>query len=77
MSLAEVGDAGFSGSRYTRCNNQQSMLRVWKARRAFAQLSSNAHWEYYFSAAPGRDPSDHAPLMISASLRLDDKPRPF
>ncbi|XP_027158377.1 uncharacterized protein LOC113759998 [Coffea eugenioides] len=78
MSLAEVGDAGFSGSRYTWCNNRKGILRVWKRldrlllNSAAMLMESNILVQHL-----GRNPSDHAPLLISASTRLDDKPRPF
>ncbi|XP_071926046.1 uncharacterized protein [Coffea arabica] len=78
MSLAEVGDARFSGSRYIWCNNRQGILRVWKRLDRLLLNSADMLMENNILVQHlGRDPSDHAPLLISASTRLDDKPRSF
>ena len=78
MSLAEVGDAGFSGSRYTWCNNWQGILRAWKRLDRLLLNSAAMLMESSILVQHlGGDPSNHAPFMISASTRLDDKPRPF
>ncbi|XP_027184096.1 uncharacterized protein LOC113782402 [Coffea eugenioides] len=78
MSLAEVGDAGFSGSRYICCNNRQGLARVWKRLDRFLLNSAAMRMENAFIVQHlGRDPSDHAPLLLSAVTRLDGKPMPF
>nr|XP_027088662.1 uncharacterized protein LOC113710011 [Coffea arabica] len=78
MSLAEVGDAGFSGSRYIWCNNRQGLARVWKRLDRFLLNSAAMRMENAFIVQHmGRDPSDHAPLLLSAVTRLDGKPMPL
>ncbi|XP_071933165.1 uncharacterized protein [Coffea arabica] len=78
MSLTEVGDAGFSGSKYTWCNNRQGMARVWKMldrlllNSAAMKLKNTVVVQHL-----GRDPSDHAPLLLSTVTRLNGKPVPF
>ncbi|XP_027166310.1 uncharacterized protein LOC113766302 [Coffea eugenioides] len=78
MSLADVGDAGFSASKFTWCNNRQGLARVWKRLdrlliNSAAMLMENNILVQYL----GRDLSDHAPLLLSAATRLDGKPLPF
>ncbi|XP_071928156.1 uncharacterized protein [Coffea arabica] len=78
MSLAEVGDAGFSGFRYTWCNNRQGMARVWRRLDRLLLNSAAMRMESDFIVQHlGRDSSDHAPLLLSAVTRLDGKPSPF
>nr|XP_027066014.1 uncharacterized protein LOC113691883 [Coffea arabica] len=78
MSLAGVGDAGFSGSRYTWCNNRQGMARVWRRLDRLLINSAAMRMESDFTVRHlGKDPSDHAPLLLSAVTRLDGKPLPF
>ncbi|XP_071924697.1 uncharacterized protein [Coffea arabica] len=78
MSLAGVGDAGYSGSRYTWCNNRQGMARVWKRLDRMLINSAAMRMGSEFTVQHlGRDPSDHAPLLLSAVTRLDGKPSPF
>ncbi|XP_027183870.1 uncharacterized protein LOC113782162 [Coffea eugenioides] len=78
MSLAGVGDAGFSGSRYNWCNNRQGMARVWRRLDRLLINSAAMRMECDFTVRHlGRDPSDHEPLLLSAVTRLDGKPSPF
>lgn len=78
MTQAEVFDAGFSGSRFTWCNNREGRARIWKKldrvllNHSFLQLNLNLSVQHLT-----RDPSDHAPLLLSAATRLDNRPRPF
>ncbi|XP_071917049.1 uncharacterized protein [Coffea arabica] len=78
MSLVEVCDAGFSGSRFTWCNNRQGSAQVWKRLdrlllNSIATRMANSVLIQHL----GRDPSDHSPLLLSTSTRLDNKPKPF
>ncbi|XP_071927080.1 uncharacterized protein [Coffea arabica] len=78
MAVAGVRDAGFSGSRYTWCNNRSGMARIWK--RLDRLLLCGRSLELPFQVMVqhlGRDPSDHASLLLSVATRLDNKPRPF
>ncbi|XP_027090440.2 uncharacterized protein [Coffea arabica] len=78
MSSAGVGDAGFTGSRFTWCNNRQERARIWKRLDRVLLNDLAVHSEHGFGVQHlGRDPSDHAPLLISAVTRLDNKPKPF
>ncbi|XP_071905984.1 uncharacterized protein [Coffea arabica] len=78
MLEAGVSDAGFSGSKYTWCNNRQGRARVWKRldrvllNLEALQMGSNISVQHL-----ARDPSDHSPLLMSAVTRLDNKPKPF
>ncbi|XP_027151985.1 uncharacterized protein LOC113752040 [Coffea eugenioides] len=72
ISSAGLVDGGFSGSRFTWCNNCHGPARIWKH---LDRLLRNvdcfdaglaigvAHLE--------RHPSDHAPLLLFAGTRLD------
>ncbi|XP_027171438.1 uncharacterized protein LOC113771005 [Coffea eugenioides] len=78
MEGAEVFDAGFSGSRFTWCNNRQERARIWK--RLDRVLINGAFTESAPSLAVthlARHPSDHAPVLISLTSRMDNKPRAF
>ncbi|XP_027120700.2 uncharacterized protein [Coffea arabica] len=78
MEGAEVFDAGFSGSRFTWCNNRQRRDRIWK--QLDRVLINGAFTESAPSLAMthlARHPSDHAPVMISFTSRMDNKPRAF
>ncbi|XP_071939955.1 uncharacterized protein [Coffea arabica] len=78
MALAGVSDAGFSGSRYTRCNNRSGTARIWKHLDRLLLCGRALELPYQFMVQHlGRDPSDHAPLLLSVDTRLDNKPRPF
>ncbi|XP_027158564.1 uncharacterized protein LOC113760195 [Coffea eugenioides] len=78
MALAGVSDAGFSGSRYTWCNNRFGTARIWKRLDRLLLCGRALELPYQFMVQHlGRDPSDHAPLLLSVDTRLDNKPRPF
>ncbi|XP_027181778.1 uncharacterized protein LOC113780162 [Coffea eugenioides] len=78
MEEAEVFDAGFSGSRFTWCNNRRGRARIWKRidrlliNRESADLASKISVTHL-----ARHPSEHAPLKVSFVSRLDNGPRPF
>ena len=78
MSEAGMVDAGFSGSRYTWCNNRLGPARIWKCldRLLFDGTALGMHHQVTIQHL-GRDPSGHAPLLLSVVTRLDNKPRPF
>ncbi|XP_027184038.1 uncharacterized protein LOC113782345 [Coffea eugenioides] len=78
MSSAGLLDAGFSGSRFTWCNNRQGQARIWKRldRLLYDQLALDLGIMYEVLHL-GRAPSDHAPLLMAASSRLDNSPKPF
>ncbi|XP_071925430.1 uncharacterized protein [Coffea arabica] len=78
MARAGVQDAGFSGSRFTWCNNRGGRARIWKRldRMLFNQGAATLSFNFQVHHL-GRDPSDHAPLVLSAITRLDNKPRAF
>ncbi|XP_071917289.1 uncharacterized protein [Coffea arabica] len=78
MALAGVSDAGFSGSRFTWCNNRSGTARIWKRLDRLLLCGSAMELPYQFMVQHlGRDPSDHAPLLLSVDTRLDNKPKPF
>ncbi|XP_027157161.1 uncharacterized protein LOC113758554 [Coffea eugenioides] len=76
--MAGVSDVGFSGSRYTWCNNRGGQACIWNrldrllCNPKVALLGMSMSVQHL-----GREPSDHAPLLVSASTRLDNKPKPF
>nr|XP_027120471.1 uncharacterized protein LOC113737437 [Coffea arabica] len=78
MARAGVQDAGFSGSRFTWCNNRGGRAHIWKRldRMLFNQVAAALPFNFQVQHL-GRDPSDHAPLLLSAITRLDNKPRAF
>ncbi|XP_071918905.1 uncharacterized protein [Coffea arabica] len=78
MSSAELFDAGFSGSSFPWCNNRFGRARIWK--RLDCLLINNSCYDASFGVSVthlARDPSNHSPLLLSFTTRLDDKPRPF
>ncbi|XP_027156573.1 uncharacterized protein LOC113757588 [Coffea eugenioides] len=78
MSEAGVVDAGFSGSRYTWCNNRPGPARIWKRLDRLLLNGTALGMPHQVTVQHlGRDPSDHAPLLLSVVTRLDNKPRPF
>ncbi|XP_071926190.1 uncharacterized protein [Coffea arabica] len=78
MVEAGVMDAGFSGSNYTWCNNRQGQARVWKRLdRVLLNLKALQMDSSFLVQHLARDPSDHSPLLMIASSRLDHKPKPF
>ncbi|XP_071924873.1 uncharacterized protein [Coffea arabica] len=78
MSTAGVFDAGFSGSCFTWCNNRGGHARIWKRLDKLLCSPTTALRGVNFEVRHlGREPSDHAPLLLSALTRLDNKPRPF
>nr|XP_027071629.1 uncharacterized protein LOC113696407 [Coffea arabica] len=78
MSQAGVFDVGYSGSCFTWCNNRHGRARIWKRldRLLMNQVASNFALDFSIRHL-SRDPSDHAPLLLSATTKLDNKPRPF
>ena len=78
MSLAGVSDAGFSGSPFTWCNNRGGLARIWKRLdRVLVNQSISSLGVSFMVQHLAREPSDHSPLLISTSTRLDNKPKPF
>ena len=78
MGEAGVLDAGFSGSSFTWCNNRHGRARIWK--RLDRLLLNNACLNDSTSMVVShlvREPSDHGPLLLSFSTRLDNKSRTF
>nr|XP_027082456.1 uncharacterized protein LOC113704781 [Coffea arabica] len=78
MEGAELFDAGFSGSSFTWCNNRRGHTRIWKR---LDRVLINGEFS---ESAPSisvvhlaRHPSDHAPLKISLTSRMDNRPRAF
>ena len=78
MSVAGVSGAGYSGSRYTWCNNHSGAARIWKRldRLLISELALEMQQQVMVQHL-GRDPSDHSPLLLSRVTRLDNKPKPF
>ncbi|XP_027077095.1 uncharacterized protein [Coffea arabica] len=78
MSQAGIFDVGYSGSIFTWCNNRYGRARIWKRldRLLMNQVSSNLGLGFDVQHLC-RDPSDHAPLLLSAHTKLDNKPKPF
>ncbi|XP_027060834.1 uncharacterized protein [Coffea arabica] len=78
MEEAEVFDVGFSGQSFTWCNNRRGRARIWKR---LDRMLINGAWAEGSSVISvvhlPRHPSDHAPLKVSFSSRLDNGPRPF
>ncbi|XP_027170444.1 uncharacterized protein LOC113770234 [Coffea eugenioides] len=78
MSMAGVSDVGFSGSPFTWCNNRGGMARIWKRLdRMLVNQTAVLSGAQFQVQHLGREPSDHAPLLMSSSTRLDNKPKPF
>ncbi|XP_027152134.1 uncharacterized protein LOC113752202 [Coffea eugenioides] len=78
MTMAGVCDAGFSGSRYTWCNNRSGTARIWKRLDRLLLCGRALELPYQIMVQHlGRDPSDHAPLLLSVDTKLDNKPKPF
>nr|XP_027064499.1 uncharacterized protein LOC113690699 [Coffea arabica] len=78
MVEAGVMDAGFSGSKYTWCNNRQGRARIWKRLdRVLLNLEALQMGSSFLVQHLARDPSDHSPLLMTASFRFDHKPKPF
>ncbi|XP_071905753.1 uncharacterized protein [Coffea arabica] len=75
---AEVFDAEFSGSSFTWYNNRRGRARIWKR---LDRLLINGKCSDLASPISvvhlARHPSDHAPMKISFSSRLDNRPRLF
>lgn len=69
---------GFTGPGYTWCNNRQGRARVWKR---LNRVLINQQWmglKLSCSVAHlGRLGSDHAPLLISFRLEMNQGPRHF
>ncbi|XP_071924868.1 uncharacterized protein [Coffea arabica] len=69
MSEAGVVDAGFSGSRYTWCNNRPGPARIWKRLDTFLLNGTALGMHHQVTVQYlDRDPSDHAPLLLSVVL---------
>ncbi|XP_027184031.1 uncharacterized protein LOC113782338 [Coffea eugenioides] len=78
MEEAEVFDVGFSGASFTWCNNRRGRATVSKRLDRFLINGDCLNLSTSISVVHlARHPSDHAPLKISFTSRLDDKPRPF
>ncbi|XP_071921792.1 uncharacterized protein [Coffea arabica] len=78
MEEAGVFDVGFSGASFTWCNNRRGRARVSKRLDRFLINGDCLNLSTSISVVHlARHPSDHAPLKISFTSRLDDKPRPF
>nr|XP_027096078.1 uncharacterized protein LOC113715975 [Coffea arabica] len=78
MSQAGIFYVGYSGSRFTWCNNRHGRVHIWKRLDRLLMNQSASSLGLKFSVQHlCRDPSDHAPLLLSAVTNLDDKPKPF
>ncbi|XP_027120639.2 uncharacterized protein [Coffea arabica] len=78
INEANLTDVGFSGARFTWCNNRHGRARIWK--RLDRILVNEGFFDTGMSLAVShlaRESSDHAPLLLSLSTRLDTKPRSF
>ncbi|XP_071906092.1 uncharacterized protein [Coffea arabica] len=78
MGSAGLFDGGFSGPNFTWCNNRHGRARIWK--RLDRLLLNAAYLDIHLSVTVShlaRHPSDHAPLLMAVSTRLDGKPRCF
>nr|XP_027086510.1 uncharacterized protein LOC113708247 [Coffea arabica] len=78
INEANLMDAGFSGAQFTWCNNRHGRARIWK--RLDRVLVNEGYSDTGMSLAVShlaRESSDHAPLLLSVSTRLDTKPRSF
>ena len=68
----------FFGASFTWCNNQHSSTRIWKqldmvlVNKGCHDTGLNLSLSHLT-----REPSNHAPLLISVATRLDNKLRPF
>ncbi|XP_038985549.1 uncharacterized protein LOC120111740 [Phoenix dactylifera] len=66
-------DLGFTGPRFTWCNNQQGPARVWeRLDRAFATAGWIQEFPDYHVKHLSRIASDHCPILVST-----DRPIPF
>ncbi|XP_071921760.1 uncharacterized protein [Coffea arabica] len=78
MLEAGVCDADFSGTNYTWCNNRQGRAQVWKhLDRLLLNLDALHMGNNILVQHLVKDPLDHAPLLLLASSRLDNEPKPF
>ncbi|XP_071901994.1 uncharacterized protein [Coffea arabica] len=78
ISETGLSDAGFSDSNYTWCNNRQGRARVWKRlNRVLLNLEAMQMGSSLLVHHLARDPSDHSPLLLTASTRVDNKLKPF
>ncbi|XP_071926682.1 uncharacterized protein [Coffea arabica] len=78
MASARVRDAGFSGLKFTWCNNRGGSAHIWKRLDRLLYNQHASSLDYNFTVQHlGRDPSDHAPLLLTALSRLDNKPKSF
>ncbi|XP_027120509.2 uncharacterized protein [Coffea arabica] len=78
MQDAEVFDAGCSGSRFSWCNNRRGRARIWKRLDRLLMNGEMAEAVSVISVVHlARHPSDHAPLHVSFTSRLDNGARPF
>ncbi|XP_027172427.1 uncharacterized protein LOC113772083 [Coffea eugenioides] len=78
MSMAGVSDVGFLGCPFTWCNNRGGLARIWKRLdRMFVNQTAFPSGVQFQVQHLGREPSDHAPLLMSSSTRRDNKPKPF
>ncbi|XP_071912323.1 uncharacterized protein [Coffea arabica] len=75
---SELCDVGFSGSKYTWCNNRFGRSRVWKR---LDRLLVNSEWEKLRVTTLvlhlSRTGSDHAPLLISSQPLHGTLPKSF
>nr|XP_027083663.1 uncharacterized protein LOC113705962 [Coffea arabica] len=78
INEANLSDVGFSGAQFTWCNNRHGRARIWK--RLDRVLVNEGYSDTGMSLAVShlaRESSDHAPLLLSVSTRLDTKPKSF
>ena len=78
MAMAGVQNASFSGSKFIWCNNKGGRARIWKRldRMLYNQSASSLTFNFMVQHL-GRDPSDHASLLLVATTRHDNKSKFF
>lgn len=77
LSASQLFDAGFTGSFFTWCNNQNGAARISKR---LDRLVLNVECADAFTISVSHlscDLLEHPSLIISVAMRLDNKPRPF
>lgn len=78
ISVNNLFDVNYTGSRFTWCNNQYGVARKWaRLDRCLINSCCAAHLGKYYLKHLPRLFSDHAPLLLSLSSRIPSNKRVF
>lgn len=78
LGATNLIDVGFFGTHYTWCNHHHGPARIWKRLDRVLIIETCYDTGLQFSISHlAWEPSNHAPLLMSITMRLDDKPHCF